>query len=110
MAVGGVSAPAHRIGECGHSFNPTAFQLQEEILAMEGEYSVNYETLSSIGKGAFGFVRLAQRRQDGMVVSESKSRYQCVVGKDKDRRRRDSWLASIKYSLSPTHVFRPSIL
>ena len=79
MAVGGVSAPARHIGESGHSFhapylqsslNPTSLQLQEEVLAMEGEYSVNYETLSSIGKGAFGFVRLAQRIEDGMVVSE----------------------------------------
>ena len=75
VAMGGVSAPARRISDPvgGHSFpqflNPTSLQLQEEILAMDGEYSVNYDTLGSIGKGAFGFVRLAQRKEDGMRVS-----------------------------------------
>lgn len=78
MAMGGVSAPAHRINDPitdrslhaqfpQSSFNSSVFL--EEALAMEGEYSVSYDTLSSIGKGAFGFVRLAQRKQDGLVVS-----------------------------------------
>ena len=71
LAGGGVSAPAHRISDPvgGYTLPSHSLQLTEEILAVEGEYSVNYDTLSSIGKGAFGFVRLAQRRQDGMMVS-----------------------------------------
>jgi len=35
---------------------------------MGGEYSVNYDTLKQIGKGAFGFVRLAQRKSDSFMV------------------------------------------
>ena len=77
MAVGGVSAPARRISDpvSGRSllppFLPSSFNtgvLQEEVLAMEGEYSISYDTLSSMGKGAFGFVRLAQRKEDGLLV------------------------------------------
>ena len=33
-----------------------------------GEYETNYETLQSIGKGAFGFVKLAKRREDNQEV------------------------------------------
>lgn len=75
--MGGVSAPARRISDpiSGRSLLPqfpqssfNAGVLQEEILAMEGEYSISYDTLSSIGKGAFGFVRLAQRKEDGLLV------------------------------------------
>ncbi len=43
-------------------------QQAEEALAMEGEYSLNYNTLRPIGKGAFGFVRLAQRIKDESMV------------------------------------------
>lgn len=77
MAVGGVSAPARRISDPvnGRSLLPlfpqcsfNASVLQEEVLAMEGEYSVSYDTLSSMGKGAFGFVRLAQKKEDGLLV------------------------------------------
>ena len=43
----------------------------EEQLAMEGEYSLNYNTYRYIGKGAFGFVRLAQKvDSDSMVMEE----------------------------------------
>ena len=78
MAIGGVSAPARRISDPVSSrslhaqFPQSSFNsgvLQEEILAMEGEYSISYDTLTSIGKGAFGFVRLAQRKEDGLLVS-----------------------------------------
>ena len=78
VGVAGVSAPARRISDpvSGRSFHAPYLQssfnsnvLHEEILAMEGEYSVSYDTLSSIGKGAFGFVRLAQRKEDGLLVS-----------------------------------------
>ena len=77
MAIDGVSAPARQISDPvnGRFLLPqfpqspfNASVLQEEILAMDGEYSINYDTLSSIGKGAFGFVRLAQRREDGLLV------------------------------------------
>ena len=43
--------------------------LGEEVLAGRGEYSQKYDTLASIGKGAFGFVKLAQRKCDGLEVS-----------------------------------------
>ena len=36
----------------------------EEVLAIEGEYALNYENLRPIGKGAFGFVWMA-RKLDG---------------------------------------------
>ena len=45
------------------------FQQQEEALAMAGEYSRSYDTLRSIGKGAFGFVHMAHRKVDGAIVS-----------------------------------------
>lgn len=48
--------------------HPHAHRPQEEILAMEGEYSNNYVTLTPVGKGAFGFVRLAQHKDDGTMV------------------------------------------
>jgi len=35
---------------------------------MEGEYSLHYDTLKPIGKGAFGFVRQAERKDNGTVV------------------------------------------
>lgn len=35
---------------------------------MEGEYSLSYNTLRPIGKGAFGFVRLAQKVEDDSMV------------------------------------------
>ncbi len=37
---------------------------------MEGEYSRFYETLHPLGKGAFGFVRIAQKKDDGLMVSK----------------------------------------
>lgn len=36
---------------------------------MEGEYNLNYNTLRPVGKGAFGFVRLAQKLDDNSMVS-----------------------------------------
>lgn len=41
---------------------------EEIIPACAGEYSEKYVTMSSIGKGAFGFVKLATRRLDGEEV------------------------------------------
>lgn len=46
---------------------------REEALATEGEYARFYETLGPIGRGAFGFVKMAQHREEkdmlvGMVV------------------------------------------
>ncbi len=35
---------------------------------MEGEYILNYDTLKALGKGAFGFVRLAKRKVDDFMV------------------------------------------
>lgn len=43
-------------------------QMTEELLAMDGEYMLNYNTLKPIGKGAFGFVQLAQHIADGTMV------------------------------------------
>ncbi len=41
----------------------------EEMLAVEGEYASNYTTLNHIGKGAFGFVKVAKKLDDGQLVS-----------------------------------------
>lgn len=43
-------------------------QHSEESVAMDGEYMLSYNTLKDIGKGAFGFVRLAQRKEDDLMV------------------------------------------
>ena len=42
---------------------------QEETLATEGEYSDSYDTLGPIGRGAFGFVKLARKRDDELLVN-----------------------------------------
>ena len=52
----------------GHTHLFLGPQKTEEQLAMEGEYMLNYNTLKPIGKGAFGFVRLAQHLADGTMV------------------------------------------
>lgn len=46
----------------------------EEAVAVEGEYTKFYETQGPIGKGAFGFVKRACRRSDGLSVSEPNSK------------------------------------
>ena len=43
-------------------------QQAEDLIAMEGEYSLSYTTLKAIGKGAFGFVRIAQKIDDNSLV------------------------------------------
>ena len=43
---------------------------QEEAMATEGKYFEAYETLGPIGRGAFGFVKLAKRREDSLLVRE----------------------------------------
>ena len=48
-------------------------------MAEEGEYSNHYDTLRPMGKGAFGFVRMAQRRDDGTVVRESVHEYRPIL-------------------------------
>ena len=40
----------------------------EEVTACRGEYGRMYNTLKSIGKGAFGFVKLAERKADKQMV------------------------------------------
>ena len=48
--------------------NPTP---QEDVVAKEtpvDEYELNYSTLNCIGKGAFGFVKLATRKSDQQEV------------------------------------------
>ena len=53
----------------GHALHPQLQQQAEELLAVEGEYSLSYNTLRPLGKGAFGFVRLAQKLEDESLVS-----------------------------------------
>ena len=43
--------------------------LREEPSPGRGRYDERYITLQSIGKGAFGFVKVGQRRSDGVKVS-----------------------------------------
>ena len=35
-----------------------------------GRYDERYITLQSVGKGAFGFVKVGQRRSDGLKVTD----------------------------------------
>lgn len=42
----------------------------ERLRACEGEYGKNYETVSLIGRGAFGFVWSARCRKDHKEVKE----------------------------------------
>ena len=44
----------------------------------EGEYEKAFETLKQIGKGAFGHVNLAQRREDQLMVRLLKH-FHCFV-------------------------------
>ena len=55
--------------------SPHPRQQQDEQVAEEGEYSNQYDTLRPIGKGAFGFVRMAQRKDDGTAVRENVHKY-----------------------------------
>ena len=45
----------------------------------KGQYDAKYLTLKSIGKGAFGFVKLAQRRSDSEEVWFNLHRYLCPI-------------------------------
>jgi len=42
---------------------------ESQLVAGNDGYSAAYETLQTIGKGAFGYVRLARRRADRQLVS-----------------------------------------
>ena len=42
---------------------------ESQLVAGNDGYSSAYETLQTIGKGAFGYVRLARRRGDRQLVS-----------------------------------------
>jgi PAS domain-containing serine/threonine kinase len=43
--------------------------ITEEPSPGRGQYDEKYVTQQSIGKGAFGFVKLAQRKTDGLSVN-----------------------------------------
>lgn len=43
---------------------------ESQLVAGNDGYSVAYETLQTLGKGAFGYVRLARRRADQQLVSD----------------------------------------
>ena len=48
----------------------TASSCSESLLvAGNEEYCAAYQTMETIGKGAFGYVRLARRRADHQLVS-----------------------------------------
>ncbi len=51
---------------------------QEEAVATEGKYFEAYETLGPIGRGAFGFVKLAKRREDSLLVRDCLYMYTCT--------------------------------
>lgn len=53
--------------------------IREEPSPGRGRYDERYITLQSIGKGAFGFVKVGQRRSDGVkVTSNQKQVYVCI--------------------------------
>ena len=43
-------------------------RLEEEKSPGRGLYDLHYETMDSIGKGAFGFVKMGIRKMDGQEV------------------------------------------
>jgi len=64
----GQKSSSHGVWPLPQSQQQLQLQQAEELIAMEGEYSLNYTTLQPIGKGAFGFVRLAQKIEDQSMV------------------------------------------
>ena len=42
---------------------------ESQLVAGNAGYSAAYQTLQTIGKGAFGYVRLARRRENQQLVS-----------------------------------------
>lgn len=70
---------------------------EEVSIASSGEYSAYYTTLSSIGKGAFGFVKLGRRRSDGKEVVVKFIRRAKVL--------RESWVKDTKLGVIPMEVF-----
>jgi len=42
---------------------------ESQLVAGNDGYSASYQTMQTIGKGAFGYVRLARRRADQQLVS-----------------------------------------
>eukprot|EP00794_Sanderia_malayensis_P012151 gene12151-13404_t len=50
------------------SHNDLSISYNEDSVTFKGKYDEKYMTLKSIGKGAFGFVKLAQRRSDSLEV------------------------------------------
>lgn len=51
-----------------YPLTPQGQAQSEEIVAIEGEYALNYETLHPLGKGAFGFVKVAKKLDDNQLV------------------------------------------
>ena len=68
--------PAHHNSSVPHT--PSLPQHSEEIVAMCGEYSLNYDTLRPVGKGAFGFVKLAQKKDDKSLVCQRNNSHMCM--------------------------------
>jgi len=53
--------------QLSHHLNESS--VREEPSPGRGRYDERYITLQSIGKGAFGFVKVGQRRSDGVKVT-----------------------------------------
>jgi len=53
--------------QLSHHLNESS--VREEPSPGRGRYDKRYITLQSIGKGAFGFVKVGQRRSDGVKVT-----------------------------------------
>ena len=53
--------------QLSHHLNESS--VREEPSPGRGRYDERYTTLQSIGKGAFGFVKVGQRRSDGVKVN-----------------------------------------
>ena len=66
-------------------------------LASAGDYSAHYTTLTSIGKGAFGFVKLGRRRADRAEVVVKFIRRAKVL--------KESWVKDGKLGVVPMEVF-----
>ena len=63
------NAECNFYSQLSHHLNESS--VREEPSPGRGRYDERYLTLQSIGKGAFGFVKVGQRRSDGVKVTFS---------------------------------------
>ncbi|XP_071804345.1 PAS domain-containing serine/threonine-protein kinase-like isoform X2 [Asterias amurensis] len=69
---------------------------EEDISLSRGAYEEKYTTLQSIGKGAFGFVKMATRKQDGTLVIVKFIRKKKIL--------KENWLNDAEFGRVPSEI------